>query len=492
MVQIEVVAALIIRGGRFFAAQRGEGKSHPGAWEFPGGKIEPGETPQEALMRELAEELDMTAYPVAFVTTKETHDPDRIIRVHLYRVLLETEHFSLHEHQAADWFTPEQAQALPWTEADRAFLPSVIDAIRRTPSVYAALPEDFDALPTHTSGAHIFKGVQRAWTYKDGQFAFGHKARMLVETAFDTTPIHIADAREADDGTTRIIYALRDGARVETIHMPRDVKSPRVTLCLSSQVGCAMRCAFCATATLGLKRNLTAGEIVQEVLLALQVYGPHKTHAVNLVFMGMGEALMNYDNVMRAIAVLSHIEGLNIAPVRMTLSTSGVLDKLLKLRDEKIRPNIAVSINATTDDVRKKLMPVTERFGLMAIREALLAWPYRSHEKILLEYVLLRGINDSPEDAHRLAAFARGMPHNINIIPYNPTPHVAFDAPAPEQIQAFIKMMQDEGCFVTLREARGVRVGGACGQLIARLEQPSAMEDTERTLIRCAVPATEP
>ena len=468
MIQIEVVAALIVRRGRFFAAQRGHEKSHAGQWEFPGGKIEQGETPEEALMRELSEELDLASHPVAFVTTKETHDPDRVIRVHLYRVLLEDDAYHLKEHQAAGWFTPKEADQLTWTEADRDFLPFVKAEVEQNRSVYAALPSDFDKLPTHTSGGHIFKGIQWAWTYSDEQFAFGHKARMLVETAFDTTPIRIAETRHADDGTTRIIYELSDGARVETIHMPRDVKSPRVTLCLSSQVGCAMKCAFCATATLGLKRNLTAGEIVQEVLWALRAFGPHKTHAVNLVFMGMGEALMNYDNVVRAIAVLSQMEGLNIAPVRMTLSTSGVLDKLERLRDEKIRPNIAISMNATTDEVRQKLMPITQRYGLEAIHDCLRRWPYRSHEKILLEYVLLRGLNDSEADAHRLAAFAKDLPHNINIIPYNPTPHLEFEAPSCEQIQKFIKIMQDEGCLVTLREARGVNVGGACGQLLAK------------------------
>lgn len=469
MIQIEVVAALILRGGRFFAAQRGLAKSHGGQWEFPGGKIEAGETPEEALARELSEELDMVAHPVAFVTTKETHDPDKVVRVHLYRVLLESEVYSLKEHAQAGWFTFDEAQALPWTEADRNFLPFVKDVMARNLSVYAALPQDFDALPTRTTGEYIFRGVQWTWTYAEGCFSlFGHKARMLVETAFDTTPIRIAETLSANDGATRIIYELSDGARVETIHMPRDVKNPRVTLCISSQVGCGMRCAFCATATLGLKRNLTAGEIVQEVLWALYTFGPHKTHAVNLVFMGMGEALMNYDNVMRAIEVLSCIDGLNIAPVRMTLSTSGVLDRLLRLRDEKIRPNIAVSINATTNDVRRRLMPITDRYSLEDIHQVLLEWPYRSHEKVLLEYVLLRGVNDSAEDAHRLAAFAKDLPHNINIIPYNPTPHIEYEAPTCDEVQSFIKIMQDAGCLVTLREARGVEVGGACGQLLAK------------------------
>ena len=465
---IDVVAALIIRKGRFFAAQRGAEKSHPGQWEFPGGKIESGETPQEALARELHEELNITAYPADFVASRETHDPDKTIRVHLYRVWMEDDHFTPTEHQALGWFTLDEAQNLDLTEADRDFLPAVQKMILETPSAFEALPKDFEKLPTRAGGKHIFRAIQRTRNYINDVPQLGRKTANLVDTAFDTRRIQIAETRKADDGTTRIIYELIDHNRIETIHMPRDVKSPRVSLCLSSQVGCSMNCAFCATATLGLKRNLTASEIVQQALWAIQNFGPERARAVNLVFMGMGEALMNAKNVLRAIEVLSSIDGLNIAPVRMTLSTSGVLDKLDLIRNAAVRPNLAVSINATTDDVREKLMPITRAFPLAQIHNALITWPYRPHEKILLEYVLLKDINDSDDDARRLAAFARDLPHNINIIPYNPTPRLHFQAPTPERIQTFIKIMQDEGCLVTLREARGVNVGGACGQLLAK------------------------
>ncbi|MBQ9394885.1 MAG: 23S rRNA (adenine(2503)-C(2))-methyltransferase RlmN, partial [Proteobacteria bacterium] len=296
----------------------------------------------------------------------------------------------------------------------------------------------------------------------------GHNCVQILKTRYDCRQIEIVDEIHADDGTTRIIYELSDGARIETVHMPREVKSPRVTLCISSQVGCAMNCAFCATATLGLRRNLTAGEIVQQVSLALYKFGPHKCHAVNIVFMGMGEALMNTDNVIKAIDILTNEHGLNIPPVRITLSTSGVLSELPKLKAAPNRPNIAISINATTDEIRSQIMPVNRRFPLAEIRKALLEWPYRSHEKVLLEYVLLEGINDTPEDAQRLADFAKDLPHNINIIPYNETPRDRFHAPTTETIQRFIKDLQDRGCLVTLRVARGAQVGGACGQLLAK------------------------
>ena len=315
-------------------------------------------------------------------------------------------------------------------------------------------------------GKQIFQMIYKQLIFDPSEFSnISKELRNKLAEQFCFEPLGVEKSVQSSDGqTNKFLFRLQDDRMIEAVLMRyRD----RNTICISTQVGCPMNCAFCATATLGFKRNLTANEIVQQVILALDNFGPHQAHSVNLVFMGMGEALMNIDNVMKAIDILSHPQGLNIPVVRMTLSTSGVLSELPKLRDAKNRPNLAVSINATTDDVRSQLMPVNCRFPLSEIHKALLDWPYRSHEKVLLEYVLLENVNDSDEDACRLAEFAKDLPHNINIIPYNETPRDRFHAPSTESVQRFIKILQDLGCLVTLRVARGVQVGGACGQLMA-------------------------
>ncbi len=335
------------------------------------------------------------------------------------------------------------------------------------PSLWALLPEDF-ARRGHTGDATaLFARVQRTSSWRDGAPAVGRAVRSLLATCDASLPI-MQSRHASEDGATRVVLSLSDGHRIECVHMPRAVKNPRVTLCVSSQVGCAMGCTFCATGTMGIKRNLTAGEIVGEVLALMHAMGPATGHSLNVVFMGMGEPLHNLEHVARAIEVLCHPMGVGMAANRITVSTSGLVPGIERLARLTVRPLLAVSVNATTDSSRSAVMPVNRAFNLARLKEALLAFPQRRGEKILLEYVLLRGVNDSEDDAIRLAEFARGLRHNVNVIPLNE--HAATDYRAPENahVQAFARRLSELGCLCTIRKNRGRDVSGACGQLVQK------------------------
>ena len=230
----------------------------------------------------------------------------------------------------------------------------------------------------------------------------------------------MAEATPSADGATKLLLELDDGARIEAVHMPRAVRRPRVTLCVSSQVGCAMGCTFCATGAMGLARQLATHEIVGQVVAVMSALGPPRPDALTLVFMGMGEPLHNADAVARALRVLCHPAGLGLAPSRITVSTAGYVPGIDCLAREEVRPLLSVSLNATTDEARARTMPITRAFGMDALREALLRWPLRPHEKLTVSYVLLAGENDSDDDAdssRRVGGVARrggagdGEPH---------------------------------------------------------------------------------
>ena len=306
------------------------------------------------------------------------------------------------------------------------------------------------------------------WTDGEGGEAappLGKEARAFVGRHLDLSLPRVVSHSPSEDGATKLLLALADGATVETVHMPRAVKNPRVTLCISSQVGCAMGCRFCRTAEMGLVRNLTAAEMVGQVLAALRALGPDDAGRVSVVFMGMGEPLANVDAVLRAVAVLCEPSGLGLAASRITVSTAGLVPGIEALGRASLRPGLALSVNATTDEGRMRTMPLTKRHGLAELRAALLAFPARPHEKLMLEYVLLAGENDTDEDAHRLADFASGYRHMINVIPWNAFAGAPFRAPTEERVQAFAAVLHARGCLVTVRRSRGQDVAGACGQL---------------------------
>lgn len=362
---------------------------------------------------------------------------------------------------------------------DAQLVPSLGPAPERAgpPSAWALLPDELRAIgPLRGDAARLFSRLQRVATWGPDGPEVGKSARDLLARTDLSLPA-IVETQPSTDGATRCVLRLADGHRVEAVHMPRPVKNPRVTLCLSSQVGCAMGCAFCATGTMGIVRNLTAGELVGSVLALMRALGPASGHQLTLVLMGMGEPLHNLEHVGRALEVLHHASGLGLSPNRITVSTSGLVSGIDKLATWRVRPLLALSLNATTDEARARLMPVNRVWGLAALKAALLRFPLRTGEKVLIEYVLLRDVNDSDDDAERLAVFARGLRHNVNVIPYNahdaaPASALPFAAPDDEAVQRFARRLSELGCLCTVRKSRGRDVRGACGQLVQATAQP--------------------
>ena len=340
------------------------------------------------------------------------------------------------------------------------------------PSAWALLPEDFAAQGCPGRPAHVFTRLQRINTRREGGLFLSREIRTWLEEQTDLSLPVILERHPSSDGSARLVIGLSDGHRVEAVHMPRRADDPRVTYCISSQVGCALGCTFCATGAMGIVRNLTAGEIVGQVLTLMRELGPERGEYLYLVFMGMGEPLHNLEHVHRAITVLCHPEGALLSPWRITVSTAGLVSGIERLAKMNPRPQLAVSLNATTDAARSATMPVNRAWNLARLRQALDAWQLKRHERFLFEYVLLAGVNDTLEDADRLAAWLGDLRrrHNVNLIPMNEHVHAPFREPTEERLQAFARRLHEHGCFITVRRSRSRDVQGACGQLVRRLE----------------------
>jgi 23S rRNA (adenine2503-C2)-methyltransferase len=336
------------------------------------------------------------------------------------------------------------------------------------PSAWALLPEDLLRLGAPGRPEHLFERLQRPWTWREGVPWISKAALAWFSAHTDLSLPQPAERSSSGDGSTKLALELSDGKRIEAVHMPRRVRNPRVTYCLSSQVGCAMGCTFCATGTMGIVRNLSGGEIVAQVIALLRELGPRSSDLVTLVFMGMGEPLHNLDNLHLALRVLAHKGGLGIPTRRITVSTSGLVSGMERLSTLSPRPLLALSLNATTDAARSATMPVNRVWNLARLREALDAWGLRPNEKFTFEYVLLAGVNDTAEDAGRLADWLGDLRrgHNLNLIPMNEHAASDFQEPAEARIQAFAACLKARGCFVTVRRSRGRDVQGACGQLV--------------------------
>jgi 23S rRNA (adenine2503-C2)-methyltransferase len=267
---------------------------------------------------------------------------------------------------------------------------------------------------------------------------------------------------ESSDGARRYLLRLADGRTVETVLMP---EGERDTLCISTQVGCPVACVFCMTALLGLERNLTAGEIVGQVLLlARENKLKQEGGRLNIVMMGQGEPLLNLDNVLKATRILLDPAGFGLSPRRITVSTAGIVPKIAELGREAVRPKLAVSLNASTEEMRRELMPVTRKYHLKDLLDACKAYPLRPWEKLTFEYVLLKGVNDADADARRVARLLTNLNCKVNLIALNPGPEIPFETPAPERVVAFQQIVRRSlPCFI--RKPRGLDIYAACGQL---------------------------
>ncbi|ADW68618.1 radical SAM enzyme, Cfr family [Granulicella tundricola MP5ACTX9] len=292
----------------------------------------------------------------------------------------------------------------------------------------------------------------------------------------------LAQTAKSVDGTERYLVRLADGETVETVWMPggdgaelqEGDEGPgykRATICVSSQVGCAVNCQFCLTAKLGMRRNLTAGEIAGQVTAVLNrqgiVIGKDR---INLVFMGMGEPFLNYDSFMDAVRLL--VNEMGIPASRMTVSTSGIEPAIRRFALEPIRPNLALSLNASNDVVRESIMPITRKWDIEALLDAVKSVPLRRQEYVTFEYVLLGGVNDQPEHAREVLALLKGMQAKVNLIVWNPGPGVAYEQPSQEAADAFHKMLVVGGVPAFTRRPRGRDIYAACGQLKRTVEEP--------------------
>ena len=312
------------------------------------------------------------------------------------------------------------------------------------------------------------------------------------------------------DGTVRYLIGLADGQSVETVWMPEGDGGEagdgseagelpqsgaaravgRSTICISSQVGCAVDCQFCLTALLGVKRNLTAGEIVGQVCAVLQdqkVSPPEDR--INPVFMGMGEPFLNYENFVKAARLL--VEGVGIAERRMTVSTAGIVPRIRDFGEEKIRPKLAISLNASNDALRSQLMPLNKKWTLKMLMAAAREFPLRTREWITFEYVLLGGVNDTPENAKEVAELLRGMRCKVNVIALNPGPGIDFTTPSVERVAAFQKILRDAGIPAFVRRPRGRDIYAACGQLKRTVEAATLPEPQDQTVSPSASPVPE-
>jgi 23S rRNA (adenine2503-C2)-methyltransferase len=323
------------------------------------------------------------------------------------------------------------------------------------------------------SGEPEFRAKQiYEWIWQKSAVSFAEMTnlpldlRQKLEKAFKFLNIVVDSKQESKDGTIKYLFKLFDGSNVEGVLIP---SFDRVTICISSQVGCSLGCDFCATARLGYKRNLNFDEIYDQVAImnkeTEQIFGKRIS---NIVLMGMGEPLLNYPNVIRAIKKISSPGGLGISPQRITLSTAGIAHKIKQLADDKINVNLAVSLNTANEKLRAKMMPITKKFPLKDLREAIEYYYSKTKDIVTLEYIILKGVNDTTADIKMLRDFTKGFSVKINLIEYNPIAQSKYISPEQDDIMKFKTRLEENRFIVTIRRSKGKDIDAACGQLAGK------------------------
>jgi len=311
-----------------------------------------------------------------------------------------------------------------------------------------------------------YRAVQTfKWLYQENEYDFFKMSdlpldmRKNLSDNFSVFTLQQEQMKLSSDGTTKFLFKLEDGAAVETVLMKYNFGN---SVCVSSQVGCRMKCDFCASSKLSFERNLTTGEIIQQILLVSKHIGEKIS---NIVFMGIGEPFDNYDNVMRAIRILNEPHGLGIGARHITVSTSGLVPQILKFADEGIQANLSISLHATTDELRDKVMPVNKAYNIKLLLQACKKYIEKTNRRITFEYAVMYGLNDTIRDACRLADLLEGMLCHVNLIPINPVEGAQYRRPSQNIMMNFRDALNNRGITATIRRELGSDVDAACGQL---------------------------
>lgn len=338
----------------------------------------------------------------------------------------------------------------------------------------------------------------KAWTAEVGekpfrakqlfQWLYLHKAKTLdemknipkvykekIKAAFHVERAPIINQVSAPDGTIKFLQEMADGSKIESVLMRHEDHN---TVCISTQVGCAMGCKFCLTARMGIKRNLSSGEMVDQILNAESLL-PEGQTVRNIVYMGMGEPFHNYENSITALKIFLNPAGLNFSSRRITISTCGIIKGIEKFAKEEVKANLAISLNGVTQEARTQLMPISRRYSLEDLIKSCQNFPKESRQKITFEYILMKGLTDSMESAKELVKLMHGIKSKINLIPYNENPVLDFKAPSMEQVKKFQKYLLDHGVIATLRLSKGQGISAACGQLATESKKAASEVETE-------------